>query len=88
MDRVTFSHSRSARVDITHGFSTFEYFDHTGNRIYSRLAICYRSRIAEVLLCSLPMTLPRLQHAPNVEEFDTVHRNCIPRAAEDSESAV
>ena len=28
--RVTFSRSRSARGDITHGFRTFEYFDHTG----------------------------------------------------------
>jgi len=25
-----FQGSRSAREDITHGFSTFEYFDHTG----------------------------------------------------------
>src|SRR6516165_1696062 len=29
--RVTFSRSRSARGDITHDFTTFEYFDHTGS---------------------------------------------------------
>ena len=34
--RNVFRGSRSAREDITHGFSTFEYFDHTGTEMEIR----------------------------------------------------
>src|SRR5215475_3992306 len=59
-----------------------------GKRIDPWLAIGHRKRIVKILFGSLPIALPRQQHAANIEEFNPVHWDSILRTVENGESAV
>ena len=65
------------------GQQGFEY-----SRVQSRVAVSRRNRRPQVCLRLPPLTLPGTQCGSLGEEFDPVHRDCIPRGGDDGENTV